>query len=732
MLIAALSAVFATMSDTAPTGIGFLDAIYLAIAAAMLSLAGGRSRRISWLITGLLALWAAPTTTFQLVAAVVVALGIWGLATVRHRWMGAVAGGLAALTLAHLGAGSFQGSTFLLALICASPIVLSALPRLPHGRLRIISATVSGGLAFAFVASSVFAVAAILALGDVRDAVISASAGFDQGSNGDQPAAADSMDEAAASFARARDKIGGFWSLPARMVPIVGQHVRAVQVAASEGESLSAAAADAARSINADDIRILDGEIDLTILDTLAPVASRTEHVLVRARDRMLDVRSPWLVEPLAARIDELTNELDKVIPAAETATLAARELPTMLGSTEPADWLVLTTTPAEARGLGGLVGNYIVVEATNGKVEIVAAGRNEDLNRQLADRNATLHGPSQYVDRWGEYTPERFFQDVTLSPDLPSVAAVSADLYRQATGLSVEGVVVLDPYVLESVLNLTGPVQAGDVRLSSDNVVEFLLVDQYNRFEGNDLARVLALNDLVTGTFDAFTAGGLPGPRGLADAIGPLVDSDRLGVWWAGGGGPSSLIEATGLDNSFPRPDGNDLIGLVHQNSGQNKIDVYLQRQLDYELEINDGIATGTVTATFSNDAPSSGLPDAVLASNDQGYPLGTNVALVHLHSGLDVVAATIDGIETPVTHKAAFGAKAAGLSIEVPPGQSVVVVYQLEGRLDQRPYLLHLAQQPLVNDEIASVTVTIDGAEHQLLSGTRLLSDLMLEVPE
>jgi len=590
---------------------------------------------------------------------------------------------------------------------------------------------VSGAIAAAALATMVFFIAAVLAIGDVTTAIDHATDGFDKASDGEQDAAAAAMDESRAAFERAQSKVGGLWAAPARLVPIVGQHVRAVQVATSEGVSLTGTAAETTRAVSIDDIRIEGAAVDLDLLDTLAPVLDRAENALVRAEARLSDAQSPWLVGPVADRLDQLTTELEHAIPTAETATLAVRALPQMLGRDGPVHWLVLTVTPAEARGLGGLVGNFLVVEADQGRVEIVAAGRNEDLNRLLVDVDATLGGPDQYRERWGRYTPEVLFQDITLSPDLPSVAAVAADLYEQATGLSIEGVATSDPYVVEAVLELTGPVQAGEVRLTSDTVVDFLLRDQYDRFAGDDLSRVLALGQLITGTFDAFAAGGLPGPRGLANEIGPLVEQDRLGYWWRDGGEPAELAEATGLANPFPLAAGGDLLGVFHQNAGQNKIDVYLQRSVEYELLIDDGHADATVTVSFTNTAPVSGLPDAVIGSNDQGLPPGTNLALVHLHSALGLVEVTVDGRVQPAEREAAFDHEAYTTQVEIPAGATVVVEYILAGRISTEGYRLTLAHQPLVNDEIVTATVTIDGARHVLSSAEPLTTDRVLTLP-
>lgn len=677
------------------------------------------------MFTALATLWLAPSSGLRILAAAAVLLSGWCLVTRRRRWTGALVGAVVAMVLARLGAGPFQGSTALAAALAALPMLISAARRLHDSRLRMIGSLTSGAVAAAVLATMIFGIAGLLALGDVTTAIDHAATGFDQASDGEQLAAADSMDESRRAFERAQSKVGGVWSAPARLVPIVSQHVRAVQVAASEGVSLTATAAETTRAVDVDDIRVEENAIDLELLDRLAPVLDRAENAVERAAHRLDDANSPWLLGPIGARLETLTDELDRALPTARTATLAVRSLPEMLGATGPVHWLVLSTTPAEARGLGGLVGNYLVVEADHGRVEIVAAGRNEDLNTLLVDNGAVLRGPQQYIDRWGRYTPEVLFQDITLSPDLPSVGAVAADLYEQATGLTIEGVVVTDPYVMAAILELTGPVQAGEVRLTSDTVVGFLLADQYEIFDGDETGRVGALGQLITGTFDAFTAGGLPGPRGLANEIGPLVEQDRLGFWWAGGGNPSRLAADVGLRNAFPLADGGDLLGVVHQNAGQNKIDVYLQRDIVYDLEVDDGNAHATVAVALTNAAPSSGLSDAVIGSNDQGLPPGTNLALLHLHTALDLVEVTIDGEPVPARRELVFDHEAITLQVEIPAGHTVVVGYTLAGRVETAPYRLTLAQQPLVNPDTVTARVTIDGSTFTLLDGEPLTTD-------
>lgn len=71
-------------------------------------------------------------------------------------------------------------------------------------------------------------------------------------------------------------------------------------------------------------------------------------------------------------------------------------------------------------------------------------------------------------------YSPvlARYPQDVNLSPDFPTAAALFAKMYTDRTGTAVDGVVAIDPVALSYLLEGTGPVEVGDgVVLTSDTV---------------------------------------------------------------------------------------------------------------------------------------------------------------------------------------------------------------------------------------------------------------------
>jgi len=76
-----------------------------------------------------------------------------------------------------------------------------------------------------------------------------------------------------------------------------------------------------------------------------------------------------------------------------------------------------------------------------------------------------------------------RYPQDVNLSPDFPTAAALFAKMYTGRTGTAVDGVVAIDPVALSYLLEGTGPVDVGDgVVLTSDTVVPVLLSTRCTR----------------------------------------------------------------------------------------------------------------------------------------------------------------------------------------------------------------------------------------------------------
>ena len=166
-----------------------------------------------------------------------------------------------------------------------------------------------------------------------------------------------------------------------------------------------------------------------------------------------------WLVDPLSTAVGDFDAEVDRALPDAELAIQGVRLAPALFGGDEPRHYFIAFTQPAEARGLGGFVGNYGELTAVDGDIELTRSGRIAELIAAPGADQRTLSGPEDYLTRYGRFQPTQYLQDLTLSPDGPSVAQVMAELYPQAGGQPVDGVIIVDPVALAALMAFTGPI---------------------------------------------------------------------------------------------------------------------------------------------------------------------------------------------------------------------------------------------------------------------------------
>ena len=185
--------------------------------------------------------------------------------------------------------------------------------------------------------------------------------------------------------------------------------------------------------------------------------------------DALNDADSPWLVEPADELLTSLSDELAENAPKLDNAIDAVDLAPALLGAEGPRVYLVLFTTPSEARALGGFPGNYAEITVDNGSFAMTAFGRVADLERAGVDAGARLAGPAEFLAEYGRYGFDKDgnglvgtagWRNLTMTPHFPHVAEVAAQLYRQSAGKEIDGVMVMDPYVVQALLEYTGPIQ--------------------------------------------------------------------------------------------------------------------------------------------------------------------------------------------------------------------------------------------------------------------------------
>jgi hypothetical protein len=619
----------------------------------------------------------------------------------------AIVVGASLVIIATAGSVAFFGFTSLTGVALSAFVAVPGILRRPNSERRIAAWIAAGSVAYCLIAVTFMALTVLSVRSDLRGGNQAAREGLDLLTDGEFDSAQSSFAEAARRFGRADDGLAKPWAQFTRLVPIANQYRRAADELVGAAATATRVADVELRKMDMDNFRLVEGQIDLDAVRALHETMQNLQRAVTELDHSIGESRSPWLVSQLQVRLDDLSIEIRNEIGYGTKALKAIELAPAMLGADGERVYFVMFTTPAEARGQGGFMGNYAELTADNGHIEMTAFGRHTDLDSR-SDDNIVLSGPQDWLESYGKYGfqvgPDKTFDprawaNITISPNFPATAQVVAELYPQSGGREIDGVINLDVFALQTLVSFVGPldVDGSPEPLDGFNTADFLLRGQYLI---EDLStRTGMLQDVAETAMTALLSGSPPDPIELGQAFAPIVEQRRA-MMWARDPAEQRMLELIGFDASLlANLDGSDGLAVTVNNGSGNKIDAFLQRQFDYRVDVDpSGVVDASLTLKFTNTAPASGLPGYVIG-NIVGAPLGTSRLLVTVFTPYDLVSGSVDGRDQSYEPGSEAGLRTYSQFVDIPSGGSVTVEYQLRGSLEGGPYRLTLLRQPLSN---------------------------------
>ena len=696
----------AATASGAPTGLSVWDAVLRVALAAVVTMAASRSRRWIWFLFSGVGIVLASEVLWAAVAAAGL---IPALATARSkrrdRLAGAIVGATGIQALLRLRSVGFFGSSSLIAAAVIIPLIWLGYSY-TRGPGRKWIRRITAGLAAVVAVIATITLAGVLSVRtDAERGVSAARAGLDAAREGDQDRAVERLEAAERALSDANGTAGAWWMKPARLVPVAGQHAAVLDDLTDVGADVSSAAAVAATTADIDDLRASGGAVDLDLVQSMRTPLETLESSLLDAKDQLDAVQSPWIVGMVQDRIDSLNTEIDEALPDAIKATDAIDALPALLGGGDRVRYLVIFATPSEARELGGILGNWIELEISDGRVRITDEGRNDDLIRRGP---GTIADPSQYPARFIVNNPDLFAQNYTATPDLPTVARATDEIYQSLGGKPLDGVMYMDPFAVAALLELSGPITVPEIeeQITATNAAEFLLIDQYALYPDRS-ERADFLGDISGIAFNKLLAAELPSPRRLGDILGPVARQGHL-QFWSFDESVQPFLRTVFLDGTFADTVEGDFLSVVHANAAPTKLDTFLQRTVDYDVTVDasTGSLTARVGVTLANSATLD-LPSYVLGTSADAR----NQVHLSIYTPHQIVQATVNGLPIPIELQREYGVARYLTFVTVPAGESLEVMFELEGAVDlsEGTYVLDLANQPLVNDDQTDVRVEL-----------------------
>lgn len=451
-----------------------------------------------------------------------------------------------------------------------------------------------------------------------------------------------------------------------------------------------------------------DGRVDVELLRSQEAQLSSLAEKATQLNAEAGAIQDPHYVSSIGNARTQLQGQIADLTSILENTALAARLVPPMMGADGPRTYFMGFQTNAEARGTGGLLGGFGVLRFDNGKPTVDTLGSNVD----LADAIAPIDLGLEYDQQYGFANPFTDFRNSNLSPHFPYAAQIWRTMWEQQTGLKVDGVIAIDPVALSYLLGAVGPVTMADGEvISKDNVVELTESTAYARFPTDQLARKQYLQDIANAVVEKIT-GQVKSPRQLLDALGKAVSERRIAVWSAVPQ-EQTLLETTALAHAIPDDD-SPYAAVVLNNLGGNKLDYYLESQVEYAADDCKGdTRASTVTVKLTNKVPNKPLPDYV--SNVAGLtpdvsievPRGTNITSVRLFAtkNANLSAAILNGERVPAIVSSERGHPVFEVQVILPPGQVANINFQLSEPTVKGA--VRAPSQPLINTVKPKVTV-------------------------
>jgi len=438
-------------------------------------------------------------------------------------------------------------------------------------------------------------------------------------------------------------------------------------------------------------------------LGTIAAAAARLDADAKAISD-------PRFVSALGEARSKLQAQTSDITKLLGGTAIAAKLAPSMMGADGPRSYFMAFQTNAEARGTGGLVGGFGILRFDNGKPSVDTLGQ----NTEFFDEKFTPISLGQDFDQeYGFTKPTTDIKNSNQSSHFPYAAQIWKSMWAQQSGMDVDGVIALDPVALSYILGATGPVvMPGGETVTENNVVELTESTVYNRFPTDQSARKKYLQD-VAGEVVKKISGPVKSPRKLFDALGRAVSERRIALW-SSSPTDQQLLEETPLAHVVP-DDPAPYAGVVINNLGGNKMDYYLERQIDYVADGCEGdTRLSTVTVRLTNTlADATPLSDYVagrlgfftgLADN---IPKGAMLTSVRL---LATNGANLIGVLANDTKIRVFGAVERGhpsyeAQVAIPPGKTAVLTFRLSE--PTAPGKARVPVQPLIDNVTPTVSV-------------------------
>ena len=177
--------------------------------------------------------------------------------------------------------------------------------------------------------------------------------------------------------------------------------------------------------------------------------------------------------------------------------------LPNLMGCTSPQKYFVAFTSSSEARALGGLIGQYAVVETDCTSLKVLDVGT----NLQLKDSDVFLQAQKKYPDIFLGKNTE--WVNSNLFPDGQLIGSMWLEAYFKQSGQKLDGAIAVDLPLLVDMAVLSGfsfKDKTGNPLSNRNEILNYLLNGIYFDYPVDNFKRKAIQLDLSRQMVNSFS----------------------------------------------------------------------------------------------------------------------------------------------------------------------------------------------------------------------------------
>lgn len=333
-----------------------------------------------------------------------------------------------------------------------------------------------------------------------------------------------------------------------------------------------------------------DGHALLDSLSAMQTLMKTTADDAETIKNTAADLRDT--AEVFKTLDDEISGAYVKHSIELRSAEAFLRSVIALLGTGDEKHFLVFFQNPAEIRPGGGFIGSYADCTFANGQIQNIAVNDIYYPDLRFPRKIVPPRELQTLTETWGARDANWFFDFPTSAKTVMNFLETS-NVYKDK-GVGFEGAIAVNINVLESVLELTGPVPLADYNLTIDKN-NFLEEIQREVEAGEDKAAghpKKILQTLAPLLIEKFENLGAQEKKEFVGKLTAHLAAKDIMVF-ARDGTITEFLSAKNLDGSvydLPNNFWGTYLAVVNANVAGGKSDVFVNQTVTGEIDLDTG----------------------------------------------------------------------------------------------------------------------------------------------